>query len=325
MLISLRLHDGLDAIHGWTSSEQDASHVVQLIRDAAYATGQFGSSILLLDRLFLTIPMLTELSKTSLLHVVTKAKKNATAYLDPEPKQGRGAKRKKGKTVKVIDYFSTEAKKFVSTVATIYGKKQNVSYYSIDLLWGKKLYQKLRFVHVVMNGTKTILVSTDLTLTPLQIITLYSHRFKIECSFRELKQIIAGFGYRFWSKSMPKLNKYVKNEKNQENLKSITDKDKQHNIQATVEAIEKHALLSCIALGLLQLIALTFPNIFTGSTIRYMRTQSNSIPSEATVADFMRKSFYQLFRFYRNLALTAIISSKQNDSPDDVDGNGLVA
>ena len=269
--------------------------------------------------------MLKELSRTPLLHVVTKAKKNAVAYLDPEPKTGPGAKPKKGISVKVADYFTAKASKFISTTTVLYGKEQEVSYYCTDLLWGKTLYQRLRFVLVVLDGVETILVSTDLSLTPEQIITLYSHRFKIECSFRELKQVIAGFGYRFWSKSMPKLKKYVKNEENQDDVRGIEDEDKQRNIKATVEAIEKHALLSCVALGLLQFISLKFSDMFTGNTIRYMRTKSNAIPSEATVADFMRKNIYQLFRFHQDLPITDIISSKQIVPNDYTHGNGLVA
>jgi hypothetical protein len=325
VLISLRLHDGLEAIHEWSDEEPTASHVVQLIRDAAFAVSQFGKTILLLDRLFLTVPMLTELSKTPLLQAVTKAKMNVVAYFDPEPKTGRGPKPKKGEKVSVASFFTAKAEEFVSTTATLYGKTQEVSYYCTDLLWGKKLYQRLRFVLAVFNGTKTILVSTDLTLSPEQIITLYSHRFKIECAFRELKQVIAGFGYRFWSKYMPKLKKFVKNDANQDAIRSIADENAQRNIKATVEAIEKHALLSCIALGLLQLISLKFADAFNGSVIRFMRTKSNAIPSEATVADFMRKNIYQLFRFYPDLPITAIISSKQNDANDYHDRNGLVA
>ncbi len=325
VLISLKLHDGIEAIDEWTKTEPPISHVVRLIRDAAFAATQFGKTILLLDRLFLTVPMLMELSKTQLLRVITKAKKNVTAYLDPEPKTGRGAKPKKGKSVKIIDYFTTKAKEFISTTAILYGKEQEVSYYCIDLLWGQTLYQKLRFVLAVLDGTKTILVSTDLTLTPEQIITLYSHRFKIECSFRELKQVIAGFGYRFWSKYMPKLNKYIKNEKSQEAIRSINNENKRHSIALTVEAIEKHAFLSCLALSLLQLISIKFSEMFSKSTIRFMRTKSNLVPSEATVADFMRKNIYQLFRFHLDLPLTAIISSKQNVADDYANKNGFVA
>ena len=59
----------------------------------------------------------------------------------------------------------------------LYGKQETIRYYSMDLLWGQKLYQELRFVLVEMNGIQSILASTSLELEPLSIIRLYSYRF----------------------------------------------------------------------------------------------------------------------------------------------------
>ena len=88
--------------------------------------------------------------------------------------------------------------------------KKSIRYYSIDLLWGQRLYQELRFVLVEMDGIQSILASTSLALEPLAIIRLYSYRFRTECSFRELKQQTGAFCYRFWSKHMPRLSYYQK-------------------------------------------------------------------------------------------------------------------
>jgi len=314
----LKLHDGLDAINGWDKCEsyKDFSHVVKMIKDAAIATETLGPSILLLDRLFLTVPMLKELAKTPLLQVVTRAKMNATAYYDPEPKTGRGAKRKKGKKVKVATLFQTHADAFISATVNLYGKKQKIKYYCIDLLWGKKLYQKLRFVLVEIDGKQSILVSTDLTLAPVVIIELYGRRFKIECAFRELKQVIAGLCYHFWSKYMPKLKRYKNNEENQKQLKAVADKTARARIKSTVDAIEGYVLLGCIALGLLQIISVKFASMFSSDKVRFMRTRSNTIPSEATVADYIRRNIYQLFRFLPDLAITAIIRDRQIEPQD---------
>ncbi|WP_176764814.1 hypothetical protein [Natribacillus halophilus] len=89
-------------------------------------------------------------------------------------------------------------------------KEETVHYLCLDLLWGQGLYQELRFVLVNHNGRLAILVSTDRTFAATDIIHLYGYRFKIEGTFREMKQTIGGFGYRFWSKAMPKLNRYRK-------------------------------------------------------------------------------------------------------------------
>lgn len=42
------------------------------------------------------------------------------------------------------------------------------------------------------------------------MIRLYSYRFRIECTFRELKQQTGAFCYHFWSKHMPRLDYYRK-------------------------------------------------------------------------------------------------------------------
>jgi hypothetical protein len=313
VLVSLKLHDGIKAINGWDEDEdyEGCSHVVQTIKDAGNAAKTLGPSILLLDRLYLTIPMLKTLKCEQLLQVVTKAKSNATAYLEPKQKTGRGAKPKKGEKVRVMDFLRNTASPLIAEVVFAYGKPQIVKYNSAVLTWGKGLYKKLLFIRTELNGIESILVSTDLTLTPVQVIELYCCRYKIERSFRELKQVVAGFSYRFWSKYMPKLNRYAGNEKNQESLRAVTDKTARANIMSCVNAIEGHALMGCIALGLLQIISLKFASVFTDTNIRFMRTKTSDVPSEATVADFMRKNIYLMFRFFNDLPITAIISKHQ--------------
>jgi hypothetical protein len=314
ILLSVRLHEGIAALHKWWNGkdcdDEEESHVVKMIRDAAWTIQYLGKSILLLDRLFLTRPMLNALNETPDLCVVTKAKSNATAFYPPGPYKGIGAPRKKGPNVNVADFFRTE--KFISAEMNLYGKDQIVKYFCINLLWGKGLYQNLRFVLTVFeDGAKSILVSTDLTLSPESIIRLYCHRFKIECAFRELKQVVAGFSYHFWSKVMPKLQKFKSNEENQANFENVSDLKHRELIDSTVNAIECYVQISVIALGLLQLIGLLFGKEINHSGGRFMRTISNNVPSERTVADFMRKNIYMLFRFFPDMALTSIIRERQ--------------
>jgi hypothetical protein len=258
-----------------------------------------------------------------LLKAVTKAKINAKAFFHPKPKTkpGPGAPRKKGDKVKVASLFETMANSFTAATALMYGEMSEISYYCAGLLWGEQWYQNLRFVLVWYEGRKSILVSTDLTLLPIEIIELYCHRFKIECAFRELKQVIAGFGYQFWSKHMPKLNRYKSNGFHQEQQNAVTEGSKREAVLKTVKAIECFTLLSCIALGMLQMISLLFSDAIAAKAVRFMRTPSKVVPSEATVADFMRKSFYQLFYFFPNLAIAAIIKSKQVEVENDSFGS----
>jgi len=318
ILLSARLHDGIAAIRKWWEADNyiEESHVVRTIQDAAKAVRRLGSSILLLDRLYLTRPMLEALAKVQELVVVTKAKSNCTAYFPPGEYKGRGARPKKGASVKVSSLFTSHADFFAETILNLYGVDEAVRYFCIDLKWGQGLYQDLRFVLTITGKGTSILVSTDLTLTPIQIIKLYSYRFKIECSFRELKQVVAGFACHFWSKAMPKLLKFKNNDTNQANLEAITDKRQRELITATVKAIEGFVQFSIIALGLLQLIGLLFGSEINANGFRFMRTKSNATPSERTVADFMRKNIFSAFRFSSNFAIVQIISARQISSCD---------
>jgi preprotein translocase subunit SecG len=115
---------------------------------------------------------------------------------------------------------------------------------------------------------------------------------------------------------MPKLQKYKSNELNHENLKNVAEPEKRSLIESAVKAVEGYVQLSVIALGLLQVSGLRFGSDINGNSSRFMRTVSNEVPSERTVADFMRKNIYLLFRFFPNMLLTLIIRNQQPSSFD---------
>ncbi len=326
--LSVTIQDGAAAMRKWENeSFADESHVIQMIRDASLVASILKPSILLLDRYFLTVPALNawleeeENFGHQLLTLVTKAKSNAVAFELPIPQKGRGRKAKKGKRVKFEEVFKNCESEFVETSVMMYGKLETVKYLCKDLLWGQKLYRKLRFVLVKYGNTESILVSTDLTLSPEQIIRLYCCRMKIESTFRELKQVIGGFSYHFWNKSMPKLNKYAKNKESRETLEAICNVKEQNSILSTLKAIEGYVMFSCIAIGLLQIIAIKFSKELNVTSFRWLRTQSNSIPSEATVAHFMRKTIFIVFQNMPHLGITRFILPKQNQPPISSDSH----
>ncbi len=253
--LSIRLHDGLQDTRGWESSTIScASHVVQMVEDACQAAKTFGNSILLLDRYFLSVPALKRLQELTVgetvhMEIVTKAKCSCTAFEKPAlRKPGRGRPPKKGKAIRMKDLFESRKEQFREAEMVLYGKKEKLRYYSINLLWGQKLYQELRFVLVEYNGTQSILAGTSLELDPLSMIRLYSFRFRIECTFRELKQQTGAFCYHFWSKHMPWLN-YYRKKTEPSPLKQVENDHARRKILKAVRAVEMHMVLSCIALG----------------------------------------------------------------------------
>ena len=311
--LSIRIHDGLQAAHEWKGAPVSlASHVLKMVGDAYRAAQTFGDCLLLLDRYFLTVPALQTLDALNCsgavrLEIVTKTKKSCTAYEKPVPrKPGRGRPPKKGTAVHLRELFVSRKDQFLETKAELYGKQETIRYYSVDLLWGQKLYQELRFVLVEMNGIQSILVSTSLELEPLSIIRLYSYRFRIECMFRELKQQIGAFCYHFWSKHMPKLSYYQKAGEPGP-LEQVKDERSRRNILKAVRATEMHMTLSCIAMGILQCISICSVGRMSSDQLRYQRTPSRGRVSEAALMVYLRKYFFLFMEKQPELQTTQII------------------
>ena len=318
--LKMNIQDGLRAAASWNGSGiSPDSHVVQMIQNGCTASKVFGTAYLLLDRYFLSVTALQKLKEHNTTNaprvdVITKAKSNCTAYRKPHTsrRRKRGRPRLKGTSVHVAKLFTERASRFTKANVYMYGEKQEVSYYCTDLLWGQKLYQELRFVLVQFNGSKSILVSTDLALSPKRIIELYAYRFSIEELFREFKQQIGGFAYHFWSKAVPKLNHFSKKE-DPDLLETIVDDHRKNLILGNIKAIEGFVLFGSIAMGLLQLIALDGRSGGSAQKLRYLRTASRQCPSEGTVMYYARKNIYSLLLKYPDSFITRFIRERQEE------------
>lgn len=318
--LDLSLQDGLSGTASWRGGNPQniSSHVIQMIRNSHSLCQSFGQSCYcVLDRYFLTIPAFHELiqlngSSVHRLDLITRAKNNCVAYDFPNTsgKPQRGRPRKKGDAVKISSLFSKCSEEFKKAQVTMYGETENIEYLSLRKLWGKKLYQEVLFVLVKSEKKgNAIFVSTDLTLNPLLVVEAYAKRFNIECMFRELKQQVAGFGYHFWTRSIPKLNKYKK-KSDPDPLTGRNEKE-QKRILLTIQAMERFVLCAEIAMGLVQLIALN--PIFTKQveSHRYLRTFQEGKVSEATVMEYLRKNIFRLLSLNPHSYISRLILSRQ--------------
>lgn len=318
--LSIRLHDGLKPTAQWKDSSLPAgTHIVRMVQDAFEAAKVLGHSPLLLDRYFLSVPVLKELNilnqtHKSQLEILTKAKINCTAYEKaPKKKPGRGRPPMKGAAVHLKELFQSHIHLFQESSLVLYGKEEQVQYYCMNLLWGQGLYQELRFVLVEYGDIKSILASTNLAIEPLDMIRLYSYRFLIECMFREIKQQLGGFCYHFWSKSMPKLNRYLRKGMPHP-LEKIKTAHAQEKILAAIRAIECHMMLSVIAMGILQMLSMKFSGALNVPEFRYLRTPSRKIVSEATMMLYLRQHIFRFMAEAPHLGITQIILKKQKRS-----------
>jgi hypothetical protein len=107
----------------------------------------------------------------------------------PPGKKKRGrkpTKPKKGKKWKIANLINLLPLQQVNVV--IYGKAYTLQIVTRDLWIKDVLTQKIRIVVIKTKKDPIILISTDLSLSPEQIIQIYARRFTLELGIRDLKQ-----------------------------------------------------------------------------------------------------------------------------------------
>jgi len=271
-----------------------------LVLDAYYAVGPVFSMLR---------PVVDDRGRR-LLHVVTRAKDNVVGYKEPPPKTGRrGAPCKYGEKVKLTHFFEDQDR-FKKAVLDIYQERKNLLFYSVDLVW-KPIMEKVRFVLVMDGDDRFILMGSDLSLSPEDMIMAYSYRFKIEVCFKVMKHLIGAFFYHFWTSAWPKTGK------NKEDLLfSLNDNDKQR-IARTADAIEGFVNFGCIATGLLQILALNHHQKIWQSYKGWLRTTSSFIPSEEIVKSVLQEEYFHNFHAFNDSAIYRIIMSKSRKNHDN--------
>ena len=321
----LSIQQGLKSLKLWFDTisperveyveQHTKSHIEQIMDGAAeVAKGMGRPCIVSLDRYFLSTPLLKRMDVANasqrIIDVVARVQNPCSAYELPparEPHQ-RGAPRKKGKKVEIFKLFDqkdlfSEAKVF------LYGKEEVVKRHAVKLLWHKHLIQ---FVLVIrQDGSKSVFASTDLELSPEQIIEVYSRRFKIELGFRSLKQVMAAFSGRFWSKDLPKPNRFKKKDE-PDSLAQVTDPKQRELILDTIEAHERFATMAAIAMGIAQMIAANPVFAKTIKKHRWLRTpHKGDTVSEETVVYYLSSRISTILRFAPYINAIAIIRDHQ--------------
>jgi hypothetical protein len=273
------------------------THAFLLVADAYYANGKMIKS------------QAANGTDTASSQLVTRVRSNAVAYEAPVPivgKRKRGRPKKYGCKKKLRSLFKSTAN-FINLNCPVYGEVVCMRYACFDLLW-KPVGCIVRFVLVEHPSKgRMILMSTDLSLCPKQIIELYALRFKIEVTFRHAVHNVGAFGYHFWMRSMSPLKRRDGNQHLHRKTKEYREK-----VIRKMRAYHCFVQTGLIAQGMLQYLSMTCEKQVWQHFGTWIRTiRPGVLPSEAVVSDALKNTLPDfLASSITGLAVEKFISSR---------------
>jgi hypothetical protein len=145
-------------------------------------------------------------------------------------------------------------------------------------------------------------------------VELYCRRSAIENTFSVLKNQIGGLAYHFWSKLIDKGSRRPKKNKGKHSAPQNVPVEA---IEHKVRAIEMFVNLSAILVGILQILALSYPKEIWRNNTRWLRTYSNAIPSEYIVRGVLIQKILMNLHKVNTHAIYALIRSRQSQPNKD--------
>jgi hypothetical protein len=280
--LACRIHDGIKQHSSDHKSMFDK--LIQLLNSMAVSRLMY----MVADSYYAAAKVIKPLLKNGQ-HLITSIRLSAVAYAlaAPPAYTRRGRNPKYGNRIKLGRLFK-RSRTFVEAASPIYGEKDVILRYQVlDMCW-KPVGQLVRFVLVIHpTRGKKILLSTDLSLTPMQIIEVFGIRFKIEVSFKQAVHTIGAYAYHFWFKRMIPRRRDLHNQY----LNGKPPRYKEQMLRK-INAYHVFIQLGFITQGILQTLAVNSTSTVWKSFGSWIRTvRPGIVPSEFVNIIALRNSF----------------------------------
>jgi hypothetical protein len=223
-------------------------------------------------------------------HLISRVRRSTAAHQPAPVERGprkRGRPRRYGQKVKLWTLFDSPAQAWQSAASPVYGERGvTLRWLCLDLLW-RPMRQRVRFV-LVDHPTRgrMILITTDLSMSAIDVVRLYGLRFKIELSFKQALRVLGVYAYHFWMRAMPKIARGSGTQHLHRKRASYRDA-----VRRKLGAYHRHIQIGLIAQGILQYLAVSCPHLVWASFGSWLRTIRPGIPpSELVTAAALRNS-----------------------------------